>query len=197
MKKLVLASGNKGKLKELQVLFEPLGFDCVSQSAFHVPDIEEPFGTFAENALLKARHASKHTGLPALADDSGLCIPALQGAPGVISARYATLFGQPKGDQNNIECVLKQLQDTPQAQRDAFFVCVLVYLEHADDPCPLIATGRWHGTITDTPKGDKGFGYDPIFFVPSKGCTAAELAPEEKHAMSHRAKAMDQLLKLL
>lgn len=189
MQKLVIASNNPGKLREISRILSPLGFEAVPQSAYDVPEAEEPFVTFVENCIAKARHATQLTGLPALADDSGICVDALGGAPGVYSARYA---GEPKSDQRNNEKLIAALAG--QSNRRAHYYCVIVYLRHADDPQPLIAEGSWHGEIIDTPRGAGGFGYDPYFLVPELGRTGAELAPEEKNAISHRGKALLQLV---
>ncbi len=189
MQKLVIASNNPGKLREISRILAPLGFEAVPQSAYNVPEAEEPFVTFVENCIAKARHAAHLTGLPALADDSGICVDALGGAPGVYSARYA---GEPKSDQRNNEKLIAALAG--QSNRQAHYYCVIVYLRHADDPQPLIAEGSWHGEIIDTPRGDGGFGYDPYFLVPALGKTGAELAPDEKNTISHRGKALLQLV---
>ncbi|WP_174861816.1 RdgB/HAM1 family non-canonical purine NTP pyrophosphatase [Sulfuriferula plumbiphila] len=189
MQKLVIASNNPGKLREISRILAPLGFEAVPQSACNVPEAEEPFVTFVENCIAKARHAAYLTGLPALADDSGICVDALGGAPGVYSARYA---GEPKSDRRNNEKLVAALAG--QSNRRAHYYCVIVYLRHADDPQPLIAEGSWHGEIIDTPRGDGGFGYDPYFLVPELGKTGAELAPDEKNAISHRGKALLQLV---
>ena len=189
MKQLVLASNNAGKLREFGELLAPFAFELQPQAAFGVTEAEEPHATFVENALVKARHAARSTGLPALADDSGLCVAALGGAPGVYSARFA---GEPKSDARNNERLLADLAD--QQDRRAHYYCVLVLLRHAEDPEPLIATGAWHGEILEAPRGSGGFGYDPLFLVPEFGCSAAELASEQKHALSHRGQAMRQLV---
>jgi XTP/dITP diphosphohydrolase len=189
MQKLVIASNNPGKLREISRILAPLGFEAVPQSVYDVPEAEEPFGTFVENCITKARHAAHLTGLPALADDSGICVDALGGAPGVYSARYA---GEPKSDQRNNEKLIAELAG--HSNRRAHYYCVIVYLRHADDPQPIIAEGSWHGEIIDTPRGNDGFGYDPYFLVPELGKTGAELAPDEKNAISHRGKALLQLV---
>ncbi len=189
MKQLVLASGNAGKLREFGQLLATVDFEVVPQSVFNVPEAEEPHCTFVENALTKARHAARHTGQPALADDSGLCVAALGGAPGVYSARYA---GEPKSDARNNEKLIAALQGL--ADRRAHYVAVLVFVRHADDPQPVIAEGEWHGEIVDSPRGADGFGYDPHFYVPRFGKTAAELSHDEKNAVSHRAQALAQLI---
>ena len=189
MKKLVLASNNAGKLREFGQLLAPLDFEVLPQAVFKVPEAEEPYATFVENALTKARHCARHTGLPSLADDSGLCVHALDGAPGVRSARYA---GEPKSDARNNTYLLEQMQG--QTDRRAHFVAVLVFVRHADDPQPLIAEGEWHGQILDAPRGADGFGYDPLFFVPALNATAAELGHEQKNTLSHRGVALQQLI---
>ncbi|MDD5250777.1 MAG: RdgB/HAM1 family non-canonical purine NTP pyrophosphatase [Rhodocyclaceae bacterium] len=192
MKQLVLASGNPGKLREFAQLLATLDFEVLPQSQFNVPEAEEPHFTFVENALAKARHAARLTGLPALADDSGICLSALKGEPGVHSARYA---GEPKSDARNNEKMLADLAG--QSDRRAHYVCVLVLVRHADDPQPVITEGEWHGEIVDTPKGENGFGYDPYFWVPEKGCTAAQMSADDKNAMSHRGKALRLLMERL
>lgn len=184
-KTLVLASNNAGKLREFNALFAPLDMEVRSQSEFNVPEAEEPHFTFVENALAKARHASRLTGMPALADDSGLCVAALGGAPGVFSARFGG--DNPKSDERNNDFLLEKLKD--QTDRRAHYVAVLVLVRHADDPQPIIAEGEWHGEILRERRGSGGFGYDPLFWVPSEGCSAGELAAEVKNTMSHRAKA--------
>ncbi len=190
--RLVLASNNAGKLKEFAQLLEPIGFELHPQGEFGVPEAEEPYATFVENALAKARHASRLTGLPALADDSGVCVNALGGAPGVYSARFA---GEPKSDARNSEKLVAEL--AAHADKSAYYYCVLVYVRHADDPQPVIADGRWNGQIIDTPRGSNGFGYDPHFLVPELGLTTAELDPERKNAMSHRGQALRALVEKL
>jgi XTP/dITP diphosphohydrolase len=192
MKKLVLASNNAKKVKELQALLAPLGFDVVTQGELGVSEAEEPHCTFVENALAKARHAAQATGLPALADDSGLCVEALGGAPGVQSARYA---GEPKSDARNNEKLLAALAG--QNNRKAHFVCSLVLVRSADDPRPIIAEGDWQGEILPAAQGEGGFGYDPLFFVPEYGKTAAELGAELKNRISHRGIAMGILAEKL
>ncbi|WP_370262198.1 RdgB/HAM1 family non-canonical purine NTP pyrophosphatase [Limnobacter sp.] len=191
----VLASGNQGKLREFQDLFAPWGVQWVAQAELGVPDAEEPFHTFVENALTKARHASRLSGRPALADDSGLCVPALQGAPGVLSARYATLFGQQKNDANNNACLIKNLAGI--ADRRAYFVCAMVWVAHADDPTPCIAQKMWWGEVIDQPQGEHGFGYDPHFWLPEHQCTAAQMPKALKNQHSHRAQATAALLQEL
>ena len=190
--KLVVASGNAGKLREIGEILAPLAIEAMPQGAFGVSEAEEPHQTFVENALAKARHAARHTGLPALADDSGLCVAALGGEPGVHSARFA---GEPKDDARNNALLVERLQGV--ADRSAHYACVMVLVRRADDPEPIIADGRWHGEIIDTPRGAGGFGYDPYFLVPSFGRTAAELGAAEKNAISHRGRALRRLLELL
>ena len=190
--KLVVASNNPGKLREFGALLAPLGWETIPQKDLGVPECEEPHGTFVENALAKARHAAALTGLPALADDSGLCAHALGGAPGVHSARYA---GEPKSDQRNNEKLVAELADKP--DRRAHYVCVLVFVRHADDPQPVIAEGEWHGEIVDAPRGKGGFGYDPYFLLPEAGMTAAELDAERKNRESHRGLALALLVERL
>lgn len=192
MQKIVIASGNPGKLREIRRILEPLNFQVVPQSDFGVPECPEPHVTFIENCLAKARHAALHTGLPALADDSGICVDALNGAPGVYSARYA---GEPKSDQRNNEKLIDALGN--ESNRKAHYYCVIVLVRHPDDPQPLIAEGSWHGEIIDTPRGENGFGYDPYFFLPEFGKTGAELDPDHKNAVSHRGKALMMLVEKL
>ena len=189
MDKLVLASGNAGKLKELSSLLAPLGIEVLPQSAFHVSEAEEPHPSFVENAIAKARHAARATGLPALADDSGLCVDVLGGAPGVLSARFA---GEPKSDQRNNDLLLERLAGQP--DRRARFYCALALVRHADDPQPLITTGEWRGVILEAPRGQAGFGYDPLFLVTELEQTAAEIPSELKNMLSHRGNAFRQLL---
>lgn len=190
----VLASGNAGKLAEFNRLLSPLGINVQAQSDFDVEDAEETGLSFIENAILKARHAATQTGLPALADDSGIEIDALKGAPGIYSARYSAMKGGVAGDQANIDQVLGELASLPEASRTARFQCVLAFMRHATDPSPLIVQRAWEGTILDAPAGQGGFGYDPIFYVPDQGCTAAELDAETKNRFSHRGQAMAALL---
>ena len=192
LKKVVLASNNAGKLREFSALLGAAGIELIPQGALNVPEAEEPYPTFVENALTKARHAAKLTGLPALADDSGLCVRALRGAPGVYSARFAQLAGGEKSDAANNARLVAELQHA--TDRRGYYFCVLVFVRQADDPEPLIAEGRWHGEILDAPRGDNGFGYDPYFFLPSLNASAAELEPAVKNASSHRAIALQQLL---
>jgi XTP/dITP diphosphohydrolase len=192
VKRLVLASSNAGKLREIRELLQPLGIEVVPQSELGVPDAEEPHFTFVENALDKARNASRHTGLPALADDSGICAAALGGEPGVHSAR---LGGESRSDARNNARLVELLQG--HADRRAHYYCVVVLVRHAEDPEPLIAEGRWHGEIVDIARGTGGFGYDPHFLVPALGVTAAELDPDRKNALSHRGKALARLIAAL
>lgn len=189
--KLVLASGNKGKLKEFGQVLAPLGFEVVPQSEYQVQDVDETGLTFIENALLKAREASRVSGQPAMADDSGIEVDALKGAPGIYSARFS---GPGATDQKNNAKLLQELDGLPEAARTARYWCVLVYLRHADDPTPIIAQGSWEGRILEAPRGEGGFGYDPLFWVDAMGCSAAELAPEEKNRLSHRGKATLDLI---
>lgn len=191
-KQLVIASGNKGKLREIAHVLAPLDIEIIPQSALNVPECEEPFCTFIENALAKARHASQVTGLPALADDSGLCVDALLGAPGVISARYA---GEPKSDERNNEKLLQALQGV--TERQAHFYCVMVFVRYANDPEPIIAEGQWMGEILNEYRGHDGFGYDPLFLDAKTGKTVAELPLEIKSRISHRGHAMTKLLQKL
>lgn len=191
-KEIVLASGNPGKLKEFRQMLEPAGYRVVPQSDYHVGEADEPYFTFIENALTKARHVSRLTGKPALADDSGLCVNVLGGKPGVLSARYA---GEPKSDDRNNARLIADLAGLP--DKTANYYCVLVYVRSADDPQPVIADGRWFGRIVDTPRGTNGFGYDPYFWIPEFGKTAAELTPDEKNSHSHRGIALRALLEKL
>lgn len=191
-KKLVLASNNKGKLREFQAMFEAMNLNIVSQGRLGVSACEEPFFTFVENCLQKARHASRETGLPALADDSGLCVDALGGAPGVFSARFA---GEPSDDAKNNALLVEKLRG--ESNRRAHYMCVLVAVRSPDDPEPLIAEGAWQGEIIDTPSGTGGFGYDPHFFLPRFHKTAADLTPDEKNKLSHRGQALQVMAKLL
>ena len=194
MRKIVLATANPGKLRELQAVLAGLDFEIVPQSAFGVPEVEETGLTFIENALLKARNAALYTGLPALADDSGLAVDALGGVPGIYSARYA---GAGAGDRANIGKLLAELDGVPAERRTARFVCVLALLHHPADPTPLICQGSWEGTILTEPRGEGGFGYDPIFFVPGEQRTAAELEPAVKNQISHRGQALVLLRRYL
>jgi XTP/dITP diphosphohydrolase len=192
MKKIVLASGNKGKLAEFSALFEAYSMSVVPQSDFSVPDVPETGTTFVENAIIKARHAAKLTGLPAISDDSGLVVDALNGEPGIYSARYA---GEHGNDGANCDKLLHNLKG--QTNRRARFLCVLVYMKHADDPTPIICEGQWHGEITEQAFGDGGFGYDPIFYVPAQQSTAAELNKSIKNKISHRGQALTLLMSKL
>ncbi|KTR47367.1 nucleoside-triphosphate diphosphatase [Pantoea ananatis] len=194
MQKVVLATGNPGKVRELADLLADFGLDVVAQTELGVESAEETGLTFIENAILKARHAAQVTGLPAIADDSGLAVNALGGAPGIYSARYA---GEDASDQQNLEKLLQALENTPDGQRQAQFHCVLVYLRHASDPTPLVFHGAWEGEITRTASGEGGFGYDPVFWVPALGKTAAELTKAEKGKVSHRGKALTLLLEAM
>ena len=189
MKRLVLASSNPGKLREFEALLAPLGMEIVPQANLGVTETEEPHGTFVENALAKARHASRRTKLPALADDSGICVESLGGEPGVHSARFA---GEPRSDARNNEKVVELLADKD--NRRAHYYCVVVLMRHSEDPEPVIAEGSWAGEIVAQPRGTSGFGYDPHFFLRDFGKTAAELDPEQKNLVSHRGKALRRLL---
>ncbi|MFM0520805.1 RdgB/HAM1 family non-canonical purine NTP pyrophosphatase [Caballeronia jiangsuensis] len=193
--RVVLASNNAGKLREFASLLDAAGIELIAQGELGVPEAPEPHATFVENALAKARHASTLTGLPALADDSGLCVRALNGAPGVYSARYASMNGGEKSDAANNARLVADLAGT--TDRRAYYFCVLVLVRHADDPEPLIAEGRWHGEVIDVPRGANGFGYDPYFFLPTLNASAAELDPARKNALSHRALALRDLLQRL
>jgi len=193
MKKLVIASNNPGKLREFQFLLQPLGIEVLTQAQLGIDEADEPHVTFVENAIDKARHVSRLSGLPALADDSGICVTALGGAPGVFSARYAG--DNPKSDARNNEKLLLDMQGVE--DRRAHYYCVLVLLRDAADPQPLIAEGEWHGEIALQPGGDGGFGYDPLFWLPEFGKTSAQLEREQKHAISHRGKALKVLLEKL
>lgn len=190
-KKIVLASNNAGKVREINAMLSGLDLQVISQSEFSVPEIEETGLTFVENALLKARHAARLTGLPAIADDSGIEIPALQGQPGIYSARYA---GVGASDEANLYKLINEIKKLPEDQRQARFVCLMVFLRHAEDPVPLIAEGIWDGIAVTAPKGQNGFGYDPMFYVPAHNCTSAELPPEIKNRISHRGQALQKLI---
>ncbi|MCC5852551.1 MAG: RdgB/HAM1 family non-canonical purine NTP pyrophosphatase [Alkalimonas sp.] len=194
MNELVLATGNPGKVAELAAMLAP--FSCLvrPQSEFQLADADETGLSFVENAIIKARHAALHTGLPAIADDSGLAVDALQGAPGIYSARYA---GEGASDADNVQKLLAALHQLAPEQRQAQFHCVLVFMRHAEDPTPLISHGRWQGLIHQQPQGDGGFGYDPVFFVPEQGCTAAELSKQQKQQLSHRGQALRLLISQL
>ena len=192
--KIVLASNNPGKVREIAALFTDQQLTVVPQSDFGVPDIEETGLSFVENAILKARNAARHAGLPAIADDSGIEVDALRGAPGIYSARYA---GPGASDAANLQKLLDDLKDVPEDDRGARFQCLMVYLRHERDPTPLICQGTWEGRILFAPRGTSGFGYDPVFFVPTHGCSAAELPPELKNQLSHRGQASRQLVAAL
>lgn len=193
-KKVVLASGNKGKLREINHIISGLGMEALPQSDFDVPDADETGLSFVENAILKARHAAQLTGLPAIADDSGLEVDALNGAPGIYSARFA---GAGASDEDNLLKLLADLKEVPEAERTARFQCLMVFMAHAEDPTPLICQGSWEGRILFEPQGENGFGYDPVFWVPGEQCASAELAPELKNRLSHRAQALQKLLAAL
>ena len=190
-KKIVLATGNKGKVKELTRMLSGLGIEVLSQSEFDVTEVAETGSTFVENAIIKARHAARQTGLPAIADDSGLAVNILGGEPGVYSARYS---GDQATDKSNIAKLLSVMADVPKAKRQGKFLCVLVYMRHADDPTPIICQGEWCGEITTEQQGENGFGYDPVFWVKEQNCSSAQLSPEQKNALSHRGKALKMLL---
>lgn len=194
MRETVLASGNPGKLSELSAMLEPLGWHLRSQADFGIAGAEETGLSFVENAILKARHTAEATGRPALADDSGIVVSALDGRPGIYSSRYA---GAEASDPEMRQKVLDEMAAVPDGEREALFFCALVLLEHATDPCPIIAEGRWHGAIAHQAIGSYGFGYDPIFWVPERRCTAAELPPEEKGKLSHRGRALRELRRRL
>ncbi|HXH03339.1 MAG TPA: RdgB/HAM1 family non-canonical purine NTP pyrophosphatase [Candidatus Competibacteraceae bacterium] len=191
LKKLVLATGNPGKVRELNALLGGLGMEVLPQSAFGVPEAQETGLSFVENAILKARNAARHSGLPAIADDSGIEVDALNGAPGIYSARYA---GPGASDQANLEKLVEVLRGVPEAGRSARYQCLLVLMRHAEDPTPLICHGVWEGRVIDIPRGSHGFGYDPVFLIPELGLTAAELDPATKNRLSHRGQALRQLL---
>lgn len=198
MEKIVIASGNADKLREFEQMLAPLGIEIIPQSRLGVPETDEPHATFVENALAKARHASRLSGLPAFADDSGICVAALGGEPGVHSARFGgepvagTAGGRKEQDRRNNEKLIARLKH--QHNRRAHYYCVIVLMRRGDDPEPVIAEGRWHGEVIDTPRGANGFGYDPYFHLPDLDCTAAELPPEKKNAVSHRGQALAALL---
>jgi XTP/dITP diphosphohydrolase len=194
MKKIVLATGNQGKVKEMASLLADFGFDVLAQSEFNVPEVAETGSTFIENAIIKARHAAKITGLPAIADDSGLEVDYLNGAPGIYSARYS---GADATDQKNLAKLLEDLEGVPSAERSARFHCVLVLMRHENDPTPIVCHGKWEGEILTKASGSNGFGYDPIFWVPEKQCASAELSASEKKSLSHRGKALKQLFETL
>ncbi len=194
MEKVVLATGNKKKVEELNTLLAGMDYTVVPQSEFNVESVPETGTTFVENAIIKARHAARITGLPAIADDSGIEVDALLGRPGVYSARYA---GEDASDQDNLEKLLEEMNGVPAVLRTTRYWCVLVYMRHADDPTPIICQASWEGTLATEPAGENGFGYDPIFNVPDLDCTAAELDPATKNSLSHRGKALAQLAKAL
>ena len=189
---IVLASNNPGKLREFAALFDQYNIKITPQGELNVTECDEPYHTFVENALKKARHASQQTGLSAVADDSGIVVTALNGAPGVLSARYATLFGEEKSDANNNACLLRELQK--HEDKSAAYIAVLVFVRHADDPAPLIAQAWWRGVVQEEAKGEHGFGYDPHFYVPEYQQTAAEMSPALKNSLSHRAMALKKLV---
>lgn len=190
-RRIVLATGNAGKLKEIREIFSGINVGIVAQSDFDTPEAIEDGLSFVENAIIKARNAAAHTGLPALSDDSGIEVDALNGEPGIHSARYAG------NDESNIQRLLRELDSLPDSKRTARFQCVMVYLRHANDPVPVIAQGAWEGRILQAPQGEGGFGYDPVFYVPERGCSAAELSSEDKNRLSHRGKALRQMLDAL
>lgn len=192
--RLVLASGNKGKLREINQLLHGLHIEAIPQTEYNVPDVEETGLTFVENAIIKARNAAEHAGLPALADDSGIEVDALNGEPGIYSARYA---GKGASDEDNLTKLLQALKDVRDTERTARFQCVMVYMAHAKDPTPLICQGTWEGRILYEPRGENGFGYDPVFFVPTHSCSAAELESSVKNQLSHRGQALRKFLALL
>ena len=189
---IVLASGNSGKIKEFQAILA--AHPIIPQSQFNIVEADETGSTFVENAIIKARNAALHSKLPAIADDSGLVVDALNGAPGVRSARYA---GQKSSDQENLQKLLVDLEGIPDQQRSGRFICVLVYMEHAEDPFPLIAHGVWEGRVLQQPVGENGFGYDPVFWVPDRECSSAQLSAAEKNCLSHRAQALIKLRQLI
>lgn len=190
--RLVIASNNPGKLREIGQILAPLGIEAIAQSALGIPEADEPHATFVENALAKARHAASRSGLPALADDSGICVDALGGAPGVLSARFA---GEPKSDERNNRKLVEMLGS--EQDRSAHYYCVIVLMRHGDDPRPVIAEGEWHGRILSAPRGSGGFGYDPLFLDCASGKTGAELSAVQKNRVSHRGKALAALLRRL
>lgn len=194
MRTVVLATSNPGKVREINKLLEPHQLQVVPQSEYDVPEAEETGLTFVENAILKARNAAAHTGLPAIGDDSGIEVDALHGAPGIYSARYA---GKDASDRANVDKLLEALDGIPELARTARFQCVIVYLRHPADPTPIICLGTWEGRILDQPRGESGFGYDPIFYVPTHQCSAAELPAETKNRLSHRGQALIKLIQAL
>jgi XTP/dITP diphosphohydrolase len=189
-KTIVLASGNPGKLREFAQILQSFDFEVVPQSQFNVPDVPETGLSFVENALIKARNAAQHTGLPAMSDDSGIEVDALKGAPGIYSARFA---GEDANDDENNRLLLEKLKGIPEAKRTARYHCVIVYMHHATDPMPLICQGSWEGRILHEPRGENGFGYDPFFYVPTHDCASAELSPDVKNQLSHRGQALRAL----
>jgi len=191
MKDIVLASNNKGKLREFNAILGDMGFSVLPQSEFDIPDADETGLSFVENAILKARHAAKLSGLPAIADDSGLEVDALNGAPGIYSARYA---GDDASDEDNLLKLLHDMQDVPEQARTARFQCLLVFMRHETDPTPLICQGTWEGHILTAAQGENGFGYDPVFYVPEHDCSSAQLAAETKNVLSHRGRALKKLV---
>jgi non-canonical purine NTP pyrophosphatase (RdgB/HAM1 family) len=194
MQRVVLATGNPGKVREINALLAGHDFEVLPQSAFAVAAAEETGLTFVENALIKARHAAAHTGLPVIADDSGLEVDALAGAPGIYSSRYA---GKTASDKDNLEKLLADLGDLTDERRRARFQCLMVYLRHAKDPTPIICQGTWEGRVLFAPRGSDGFGYDPVFYVPTHNCSSAELPPETKNRLSHRGQALRKLIAAL
>ena len=193
-KRIVLASNNVGKVREINQLLENSGIEVLPQAQFDIEDAVEDGLTFVENAIIKARHAAKLSGLPAIADDSGIEVDALNGAPGIYSARFA---GEGSSDEENLRKLLDEMRDVPEAQRSARFQCLMVYMRHAEDPTPIICQGTWEGRILTAPQGENGFGYDPVFFVPEQNCSSAELDAATKNSLSHRGKALQQLVKRL
>jgi len=194
MKQIVLASSNPGKVREINQLLAALELQAHPQSEYGVPDAEETGTTFIENAIIKARNAALHTGMPAIADDSGIEVDALKGEPGIYSARYSGLGAS---DRENLDKLLAELQEVPEDRRSARFQCLVVYLRHADDPTPIICQGTWEGRILPAPRGENGFGYDPVFYVPTHGCSSAELSTEVKNSLSHRGQALHKLVAAL
>jgi len=193
-KRIVLASNNAGKVREINQLLENSGIEVLPQEQFDIEDAVEDGLTFVENAIIKARHAANLSGLPAIADDSGIEVDALNGAPGIYSARFA---GEGSSDEENLLKLLREMQDIPEEQRGARFQCLMVYMRHAEDPTPIICQGTWEGRILTAPQGENGFGYDPVFFVPEQQCSSAELDAATKNSLSHRGKALQQLIKRL
>jgi XTP/dITP diphosphohydrolase len=194
LKEIILASSNPGKVREINALLTNLNLQVQPQSNYGVTDAEETGLTFVENAILKARNAALHTGLPAIADDSGIEVDALQGAPGIYSARFA---GEHANDQANLEKLLEAIRDIPEAERTARFQCLMVYMQHGNDPTPLICQGTWEGRILFAARGNNGFGYDPVFYVPTHDCSSAELSPDIKNSLSHRGQALRKLVATL